>query len=80
MELLLFHLGIDTVDYALYPDKETQMRWLKAYLEEKHQAEGSNRLVVEDDLEVLYRQVNKCALVRQIWEGGFRMLKGGWII
>ena len=55
--------GIDTVDYSLYPTKDVQLRWLRGYLEEKRKLHGSSDDVSNAELEELYRQTNKCALV-----------------
>ena len=57
--------GVDTVDYALYPSRDAQMRWLRAYLEERNVLGGkSTSDVTESDVNTLYVQTNKCALVR----------------
>ena len=55
--------GIDTVDYNLYPTRDIQLNWLTAYLEEKCKLEGSSCDVSEAEVESLFRQTNKCALV-----------------
>lgn len=52
--------GIDSnsgIDYTKYPSRDYQLDWLRAYLEEYK--EGN---VTDDDVEELYRQVNKFAL------------------
>ena len=60
---MLCFAGIDTVDYSLYPTKDVQLRWLRGYLEEKRKLQGSADDVSNAELEELYRQTNKCALV-----------------
>ncbi|XP_013076593.2 ethanolamine kinase 1-like [Biomphalaria glabrata] len=57
--------GVDKVNYNpyqghQYPDKNEQFRWLRNYLEYKHEAEGSPA-ITEQDVERLYVQTNKCA-------------------
>lgn len=54
----------DNLDYArFYPDKMFQMKWLTAYLEA-----FQDRDVGEEELETLYKSVNKFALaVRLFW-------------
>ena len=57
--------GIDEVDYALYPDKDYQLKWLRVYLSLKFEDEGKKASDVKDlDVERLYVQVQKFALVR----------------
>lgn len=57
-------VGVDTVDYSLYPSKETQLVWLRAYLEEKNLLESGHQCdVTEASVNTLYVQANKCALV-----------------
>lgn len=47
-----------TIDYSKYPLKEFQLAWLRVYLEEfKETTEIS-----DEEVEVLYKQVNKFAL------------------
>lgn len=47
-----------TIDYAKYPSRDYQLEWLRVYLEE---FEG-NTEISDDDVERLYKQVNKFAL------------------
>lgn len=54
------------VDYRLYPSKETQLQWLRSYLQaykQLTQGERGGTGVSEEELEVLYVQVNKFSLV-----------------
>ena len=54
------------VDYRLYPSKETQLQWLRSYLQAYKQLTQGDRGgtgVSEEELEALYVQVNKFSLV-----------------
>lgn len=55
--------GVDKYEPNLYPDKEFQMQWLKEYLENWFLVNGCTTDVTQDDVEILYIQVNKFALV-----------------
>lgn len=46
------------IDYTKYPSKEFQLEWLRVYLQEFQ--DSSN--ISDEDIEVLYKQVNKFAL------------------
>ncbi|KAK6191748.1 hypothetical protein SNE40_003353 [Patella caerulea] len=62
--------GVDEVDYNLYPKKEFQLKWLRAYLE--YWFEATDRKpsdVTVTDVERLYVQVNKCALAAHLFWG-----------
>uniref|UniRef100_H2Y500 ethanolamine kinase n=1 Tax=Ciona savignyi TaxID=51511 RepID=H2Y500_CIOSA len=59
--------GIDNADFSLYPDRGLQLRWLRGYL-------AAYRGLVEDDVsdedvEKLYREVNKFALAAHLFWG-----------
>ena len=55
---------MENVDYSLYPDRDYQLKWLRMYLELKAVHRGSDSsTVIDRDVEVLYVQVNKFALV-----------------
>ncbi|XP_064895044.1 ethanolamine kinase 2 isoform X1 [Columba livia] len=57
--------GVKEVDYRLYPSKETQLQWLRSYLQaykQLTQGERGGTGVSEEELEVLYVQVNKFSL------------------
>ncbi|NXT19643.1 EKI2 kinase, partial [Syrrhaptes paradoxus] len=57
--------GVKEVDYRLYPSKETQLQWLRSYLQAYKQLTQRDRGgsgVSEEELEVLYVQVNKFSL------------------
>lgn len=58
-------LGIDEIDYSLYPTKEFQYQWLRVYLAHY------NNIDVDDvkcnEIHKLYVQVNQFALVSHIF-------------
>ncbi|NXE26634.1 EKI2 kinase, partial [Ardeotis kori] len=57
--------GVKEVDYRLYPSKETQLRWLRSYLQaykQLTQGDPGGAGVSEEELEALYVQVNKFSL------------------
>uniref|UniRef100_A0A8C3GF68 ethanolamine kinase n=1 Tax=Cairina moschata TaxID=8855 RepID=A0A8C3GF68_CAIMO len=85
--------GVKEVDYRLYPSKDTQLQWLRSYLQAYKQLTqgeqgGAGPAVSDKELEALYVQVNKFSLVSAGGgEGaglgdGFRSLGkglgGGW--
>lgn len=53
-------------DYGLYPSREMQMEWLKVYLQAYKLFTKNTEEVSQRELETLYVQVNKFALVRQM--------------
>ncbi|XP_065837291.1 ethanolamine kinase 1-like isoform X2 [Oscarella lobularis] len=59
--------GINDVDYNLYPDKDLQMKWLKAYLKETNGSESS--------LDGLYVEVNKFALASHFFWGVWALIQ-----
>ncbi|KAM8795856.1 ethanolamine kinase 2 [Eudromia elegans] len=59
--------GVKEVDYRLYPGKDTQLQWLRSYLQAYKQLTqedqgGRGPVVSEKELETLYVQVNKFSL------------------
>ncbi|XP_009874330.1 PREDICTED: ethanolamine kinase 2, partial [Apaloderma vittatum] len=57
--------GVKEVDYRLYPSKETQLQWLRSYLQaykQLTQGDQGGVGVSEEELEILYVQVNKFSL------------------
>lgn len=50
--------GVNEVDYCLYPSRETQLQWLRYYLQAQQ-----GMAVTPREVERLYVQVNKFALV-----------------
>lgn len=53
------------LDYGLYPSREMQMVWLEAYLQAYKLFTKKTEEVSARELETLYVQVNKFALVRR---------------
>lgn len=53
------------LDYGLYPSKEMQMEWLQIYLQAYKMFTKKTEEVSARELETLYVQVNKFALVRR---------------
>lgn len=60
----LFVLGLNEVDYSQYPERALQLEWLRSYLEAYKEHKGQREAVTDTEVEVLYVQVNKFALVR----------------
>lgn len=59
----LFVPGLNEVDYSHYPGRAFQLQWLRSYLEayKEHKGQGSD--VTDREVEILYVQVNRFALV-----------------
>lgn len=57
--------GMADLDYGLYPSREMQMDWLKVYLQAYKLFTKKTEEVSQRELETLYVQVNKFALVRR---------------
>ncbi|EDX01894.2 ethanolamine kinase [Drosophila yakuba] len=55
--------GVDEVDYSRYPKREFQLQWLRVYLEEYLQRSH----IQNDEVELLYVQVNQFALASHIF-------------
>ena len=56
--------GMEEIDFTKYPDKTYQMEWLETFLRFSYEQIGRNPKEVTDvDVETLYVQVNKFALV-----------------
>ena len=52
--------GIDNPDYALFPCKEFQYKWLRAYLKETAELKGEDPTAVKEaDVEKMYIEVGK---------------------
>lgn len=58
--------GMTEPNYGLYPSREMQMEWLKVYLQAYKLFTKNTEEVSQRELETLYVQVNKFALVRQM--------------
>ena len=68
--------GLDpqNMDYAkLYPDKEFQTKWLRIYLEKFF--ENENREVSSEEVESLYKIVNKFALLVRLFWGTWALVQ-----
>jgi ethanolamine kinase len=52
------------LDYGLYPSREMQLEWLRVYLHAYKASTKKGEEVSDRELETLYVQVNKFALVR----------------
>lgn len=61
--IVCFSSGVSDVDYSLYPDRELQGQWLRAYLEAYKEYKGFGSEVTEKEVETLFIQVNQFALV-----------------
>ena len=57
--------GIDNPDYSLYPEGELQKAWLSIYLQEYNNV----NYVPENDINLLYTQVNKFVLFVTLFFG-----------
>lgn len=55
--------GLNEVDYSHYPDRSLQLQWLRSYLEAYKEHKGQGSEVTDAEVEVLYVQVNRFALV-----------------
>lgn len=55
--------GLNEVDYSHYPDRAFQLQWLRSYLEAYKDHKGQSDEVTDSEVEVLYVQVNRFALV-----------------
>ncbi|KAL0196002.1 hypothetical protein M9458_009574, partial [Cirrhinus mrigala] len=53
---------LNEVDYTLYPGRELQLQWLRAYLEAYKEYKSQGTQVTNTEVEVLYVQVNRFAL------------------
>lgn len=63
--LCCWHSGMAEPDFGLYPSRDMQMDWLRVYLQAfKLFTKNSEEEVSQRELETLYVQVNKFALVR----------------
>ena len=53
------------MDYSLYPERSLQLQWLRAYLEAYKEYVRQGPEVSNTEVEVLYVQVNRFALVSE---------------
>ncbi|KAK2152901.1 hypothetical protein LSH36_315g03165 [Paralvinella palmiformis] len=62
--------GVEELDYDRYPDKPTQLRWLRHYLKAYKKRRGDpNVMPTDDELEALYVQVNQFSLASHLMWG-----------
>lgn len=59
----LFVAGLNEVDYSHYPDRAFQLQWLRSYLEAYKEHKGQSSEVTDREVDILYVQVNRFALV-----------------
>ncbi|KAH9383414.1 hypothetical protein HPB48_024656 [Haemaphysalis longicornis] len=69
--------GVEKFDSSLYPEREFQLRWLRHYLDEWHRLAGRGEAASPRDVELLYVQVNKFALVCPGAAGHVQAAQGG---
>lgn len=51
------------MDYSHYPARPFQLQWLRSYLEAYKEHKGQSNEVTDREVETLYVQVNRFALV-----------------
>lgn len=51
------------MDYSHYPDRAFQLQWLRSYLEAYKEHKGQAGDVTDREVEIIYVQVNRFALV-----------------
>eukprot|EP01134_Creolimax_fragrantissima_P002060 CFRG2060T1 len=62
----------DPVDYSLYPSEQFQREWLRNYLSEYRHKQD---FVTDEDVDTLYREVNKFALAAHIYWGVWSLVQ-----
>lgn len=55
--------GLNEVDYSHYPGQAFQLQWLRSYLEAYKEHKGQCSDVTDREVEILFVQVNRFALV-----------------
>ena len=75
MNITFQFLGVASVDYTNYPSSEFQRSWLKVYLEEYKSNENCVSEVSDVDIEELYVQVNKFALVAHLFWASWALVQ-----
>ncbi|KAJ1925674.1 hypothetical protein IWQ60_004415 [Tieghemiomyces parasiticus] len=67
-------------DYSLYPDRATQVGWLRNYLEAERRGKDSDQAapVTEAEVDELYREVNKFYLASHIYWGFWAMVQASF--
>uniref|UniRef100_A0A671QVN8 ethanolamine kinase n=1 Tax=Sinocyclocheilus anshuiensis TaxID=1608454 RepID=A0A671QVN8_9TELE len=67
--------GLNEVDYTLYPGRELQLQWLRAYLEAYKEYKSQGTQVSNTEVEVLYVQVNRFALASHFFWGLWALIQ-----
>ncbi|XP_065124741.1 ethanolamine kinase 1 isoform X1 [Paramisgurnus dabryanus] len=67
--------GLNEVDYSLYPGRELQLQWLRAYLEAYKEYKSLGTDVSNTEVEVLYVQVNRFALASHFFWGLWALIQ-----
>jgi len=68
--------GVETVDYTLYPSKETQLKWLQIYLDELKTLKGiSEEKTGANELENMYVVVQKFSLASNFFWGVWGLIQ-----
>uniref|UniRef100_A0A8C1LW70 ethanolamine kinase n=2 Tax=Cyprinus carpio TaxID=7962 RepID=A0A8C1LW70_CYPCA len=67
--------GLNEVDYTLYPGRERQWQWLRAYLEAYKEYKSQGTQVSNTEVEVLYVQVNRFALASHFFWGLWALIQ-----
>ncbi|KAF4114654.1 hypothetical protein G5714_004877 [Onychostoma macrolepis] len=67
--------GLNEVDYTLYPGRELQLQWLRAYLEAYKEYKSQGTRVSNTEVEVLYVQVNRFALASHFFWGLWALIQ-----
>ncbi|XP_072528964.1 ethanolamine kinase 1 [Salminus brasiliensis] len=67
--------GLNEVDYSLYPERSLQLQWLRAYLEAYKEYKNQGAKVSNNEVEVLYVQVNRFALASHFFWGLWALIQ-----
>ncbi|KAG5845769.1 ethanolamine kinase 1 isoform X1 [Anguilla anguilla] len=67
--------GVNEVDYSLYPGRDLQLMWLRAYLEAYKEHKDQCAEVSPTEVEVLYVQVNRFALASHFFWGLWALIQ-----
>nr|XP_012788833.1 unnamed protein product [Sorex araneus] len=67
--------GVSEVDYRLYPGRELQLQWLRAYLEAYNHYKGYGPEVTDKEVEVLFIHVNRFALASHFFWGLWALIQ-----
>ncbi|XP_048409163.1 ethanolamine kinase 2 [Stegostoma tigrinum] len=67
--------GVNEVDYSLYPDQSLQFQWLRTYLEACKQFTKKGGEVTDNEVQMLYVQVNKFSLVSHFFWGFWALIQ-----